>query len=418
MFNALDPEQGIVHPPTHSTEEQRKTPPPDAKKYGLVSLRDRIHHFTWAEYTATMSTGGLALLLAQTPNRFGGLVPIGDVVFIIDLVLFLLFTSIITSRFFLFRGTMLASLSDPTESLFFGTFWLSVNQILSNAQLYGVPRCGPWLIVALRVCFWIYAALTTLVAIGQYYFLFSGKPTTVQSFTTAWVLPIFPAMLVGTLASVLGRSQPPHHALPIVVAGITFQGLGMFVSVIMSAVFVTRLMVNGFPEQSTRPGMFIAVGPPAFTALALLGLSQDMARIYPDHNSISGVQNQANIPDIFRIVAVSVGIFLWSCSFWFFSLAAVATVIGALEMKHPKNKAPHRGMRFHLTWWSFVFPNVGFTIATIDIGEALESAGIKWVTSAMTIMLFVMWLFVGTMHIRAVWLRQILWEGNDEDKNE
>jgi len=61
---------------------------------------------------------------------------------------------------------------------------------------------------------------------------------------------------------------------------------------------------------------------------------------------------------------------------------------------------------------------VGFTIATINIGEALMSEGILWITSIMTIILVGVWLFVGSMHARAVWQKRILWPGKDEDHDQ
>ena len=46
-------------------------------------------------------------------------------------------------------------------------------------------------------------------------------------------------------------------------------------------------------------------------------------------------------------------------------------------------------MTFSLVNWAIVFPNVGFTIAVIDIGEQLESQGIQWVGSIMSILIFI-----------------------------
>lgn len=37
-----------------------------------VGLRERLKHFTWAWFTATMSTGGLAIAVAVTPHKFNG----------------------------------------------------------------------------------------------------------------------------------------------------------------------------------------------------------------------------------------------------------------------------------------------------------------------------------------------------------
>lgn len=75
-------------------------------------------------------------------------------------------------------------------------------------------------------------------------------------------------------------------------------------------------------------------------------------------------------------------------------------------------------MHFTLNYWAFIFPNVGLTIALIQIGNALDSAGIKAVCSAMSILLVAMWLFVATMNIRALWLGQVLWPGMDEDEED
>ncbi|KAH6713706.1 voltage-dependent anion channel [Leptodontidium sp. MPI-SDFR-AT-0119] len=397
---------------TNSLEGQRGTLQTSRRTgtlHGDMGIRDRIHHFTLAWFACTMSTGGIGLVLAQTPHRFRGLDTISEIIFIFDLVLFICFCSIIATRFILFPKTLKKSLSHPTESLFLATFWISVSNILSQIQIHGVPRCGPWLIVTMRVLFWMYAAMTFCVAVGQYFFLFTGKPLTIQSMTPAWILPVFPIMLCGTLASLMGKTQPPDHALPILVAGITFQGLGMLIATFMYSAYLRRLMTDGLPSPNTRPGMFIAVGPPSFTSLALLGISSDLHLIYPSYSTISGITHPEIIADVFRIIALSTAIFLWATAFWFFCIALVSVVHGAFSRE---------GMSFHLVWWAFVFPNVGFTIATIQIGDALVSEGVKWVASGMTIVLVAVWLFVGCTHVRAVWKREILWPGKDEDHDQ
>jgi tellurite resistance protein TehA-like permease len=281
--------------------------------------------------------------------------------------------------------------------------------ILGSIQVYGVPHCGPWLVTTLRVLFWIYAACTFLSAVGEYFFLFTGKPLTIQNMTPQWILPVFPVMLCGTLASLMGGSQPPQHGLPILVAGVTFQGLGMLIATFMYGPYLARLMTSGLPNPSTRPGMFIAVGPPSFTGLALLGISSHLSAIYPSYTTISSISHPEIIADIFRIVALCTAIFLWATAFWFFSIALVSVIAG-LRGKE--------GMSFHLVWWAFVFPNVGFTIATIQVGTALMSEGILWIGSAMTVVLVATWLFVGAAHARALWKKQILWPGGDEDHDQ
>lgn len=37
-----------------------------------IGLRERLLHFTWPWFISTMSTGGLGIVLAETPHRFRG----------------------------------------------------------------------------------------------------------------------------------------------------------------------------------------------------------------------------------------------------------------------------------------------------------------------------------------------------------
>jgi tellurite resistance protein TehA-like permease len=82
------------------------------------------------------------LVLARTPYKFNGLTVLGDIVFILDLVLFLGLCAEISTRFILFPKAFMDSLRHPTESLFFPTFWISIVNILDNIQEYGVPNAA------------------------------------------------------------------------------------------------------------------------------------------------------------------------------------------------------------------------------------------------------------------------------------
>jgi tellurite resistance protein TehA-like permease len=65
-----------------------------------------------------------------------------------------------------------------------------------------------------------------------------------------------------------------------------------------------------------------------------------------------------------------------------------------------------------------VFPNTGFTIAVIDIGQQLESPGVLWVGSIMSVLIFITWLLVICAHAYAVASRRIMMHGQDEDVGE
>jgi C4-dicarboxylate transporter/malic acid transport protein len=372
---------------------------------GSVSLRDRLKHFTFAWYAMTMSTGGVAFVLSVVPNRFNGLTGLGTGIFILNLFLFTCVTITICTRFILHPGTFTHSLTNPHEGFFFATFWLSLATMITNTTAYGIPNTGPWIITALRTAFWVYTVCATLLAVFYYHVLFTVKKLVLTNVLPGWVLPIFPAMLVGTLASAIAKTQPAEQALPILVAGLSYQGLGMMLAIMMYALYFGRLLTSGLPADMSRPAMFIAVGPPSFTALAFIGMAQDVqsTKIFSSYITLSGISGQSLIPDVLQLLALIAAIFLWVLAFWFFSIALVASIeaVGRND--------------FHLNWYAYVFPNVGFTIATIKIGERLDSPAIKGVGSVMGAVLFFLLVLIWGCHVRAVVKRKICWPGRDED---
>ena len=160
-------------------------------------------------------------------------------------------------------------------------------------------------------------------------------------------------------------------------------------------------MTNGLPSPKTRPGMFISVGPPSFTGLAYIGMANAAAKVFPTTFVVEATG--VSTAQILRIFAVFIAIGLWSLSLFFFCISLLAV---ALELGHTS---------FHLTWWSVVFPNTGFIIATIQIGNAIDSSAILWVGSVATVLQVILYLCVLVAHARAVVKRQILWPGKDED---
>lgn len=215
----------------------------------------------WAWFSGNMATGSLAVLLYQTPNQFRGLLTIGKVVFILDLITFALVTVMMIVRFVARPKALSRSLRDRTESFYFGTFWVSLALILANTSIYGTPACGPWLARALEVLFWCYVACAIVVAIVHYQALFISQNLPISTMTPSWILPIYPLLITGPLAATLIQQQPPWATSRIWVAGVLGQGLGWMVATFLYVLWTLRLLHNDLPDPSDRPGMYIAVGP-------------------------------------------------------------------------------------------------------------------------------------------------------------
>ncbi|ESZ94833.1 hypothetical protein SBOR_4793 [Sclerotinia borealis F-4128] len=370
-----------------------------------LTFSERLKHFTYAWYACTMSTGGVAFTLSVIPIESDAINTLGKAIFVINIMVFLAITALMIARFIIHPGTFKHSFTNPHEGFFFATGWLTLATMMTNTTAYGIPNTGPWIIGALRWAFWIYTACATLLAIVYYHVLFTVKKLVITNVLPGWVLPIFPAMLVGTLASAIAKTQPVESAAQMLVAGLTFQGLGMIVAIMMYGIYFGRLLTSGLPADASRPAMFIAVGPPSFTALALIGMAQDatVTKVFTEYYKLPGITNPDAIPDMLQLGALLSAIFLWALAFWFFAIATFA----AIEAFSRND--------FHLNWYAYVFPNVGFTIATIKIGERLDSPPIQGVGTGMGVVLFVLWLLIVFGHIKAVSQKKIMWPGKDED---
>ncbi|KAF4429962.1 Malic acid transport [Fusarium acutatum] len=307
-----------------------------------LRLKDRVVRITWSWFPCTMSTGGLANLLNEQPYTFTGLKSIGKIFFILNIILFLIFTALITARFAMKPRAFSTSLHHPSESFFFGAFWVSIALILTGAQSYGGPETGEWFTTAMRVVFWIYYAF----------------------------------------------------------AGLMGQGLGWMLALFIYAVYLSRLIQHKLPDASKRPGMFIAVGPTAFTCGGLIALGTQAKSALPDD-----FLGTPSIPagELWSGMSVAAGLFIWLMAIWFSALSAISVLRAA------------RRMEFSLSWWALVFPNVGLALATINVGNTLSSRGIKIFGSALTVVLVIVWFICAAFHIRAIVRRDLLAVGKDLD---
>lgn len=140
----------------------------------------------------------------------------------------------------------------------------------------------------------------------------------------------------------------------------------------------------------------------AYTAQGITNLAQNAPKIVP--NTFLGTS--LPVGDVLKILGVPIGIFVWSIGFWFFAVATASVISGV------------RQIEFTLNCWGFIFPNAGFTLAVIAIGNALDSNGIKAVASGMTILLVITWVLVAVCNVKAVIQGRVMWPGKDEDERD
>jgi len=104
----------------------------------------------------------------------------------------------------------------------------------------------------------------------------------VATMTPIWIFPAYPLLIIGPHAGNLSaRVQSPSRALDIIIGGFTVQGTGFLVSLTVYSAFVYRLMTQKLPKVAIRPGMFVSVGPSAFTVSGVISMAASAKKAIP-----------------------------------------------------------------------------------------------------------------------------------------
>ena len=125
--------------------------------------------------------------------------------------------------------------------------------------------------------------------------------------TPVWIFPAYPMLIIGPHAGTLTSKLDPSPALTIAIGGITIQGLGFMVSLLVYSAFIYRLMTQKLPKESVRPAMFVSVGPSAFTVYGLVSMASHTRRIFPQ----DFMGNGALAADILKVVGNFASLWLW-----------------------------------------------------------------------------------------------------------
>ena len=353
----------------------------------LANAYGYLHICSWAWSLMPMTTLGLGTLLSaqRSLHSFPGLYELGLIVYFVGLVQWAFVFVVKSVRFLSHKGSFTKSISEPAEAMFFAAFWIGVYGIITAGVDLASPQPGSRLGTTFCALFWIYFVCALCTGIGLHLLLFQQHSLLTARMTPAWLLPVLPMILIGVMAGGVAESLTEKQRYPVLIAGLLCSSMGFFMSLPLAAIYFTRLFTAGFPDPDTRPGMMIAVGPPTYAPLAWLKI----AAAIPKHYAVFAAFSAAT--EVVQIMALVLSLAVFGLGIFFFVMALCAIV-----WESPR-------MHFHLTWYGFIFPNVGLLSAAGVFSNLIPSDGVKWVVSVSTALLSAVWMFVSVMHIRAIW---------------
>ncbi|KAM5534137.1 hypothetical protein V8D89_012157 [Ganoderma adspersum] len=373
------------HNITLSDHAGQPLPPLVTEQPKVSSLARRIHGWSWQAFPIGMGTGAVYVTLSGLKEHSTTLTNVETFFYFLNMALFLLNVTTLAIQLVLYPKQSLRLIKDPVKGIFVPLVVLSFATIIIGTIKYAVPtgHVHPDFIYSL---FWVYVVFAVLVCFPMLMVWFN-KPHDLSTFTPAWAFLIFPMMLVGVIAFNVLDVVPAsdERAIGVLLTGYVFQGLGFFMTFFYICIYIIRIMTTGFLDGHQANGAFVAVGPPGFTALALIKLGQKAMEILPLHGLVS-----ESAGEIWYATSVMSGLML-------FGLAVFLFVFGLLPYWFKLHKHLHE----ILGCWALTFPNVGWISTVRVLGDIFGLRGFFVWHLVMTILMCAVWLILFCLTIWA-----------------
>ncbi|KAF2434128.1 sulfite transporter Ssu1 [Tothia fuscella] len=380
-----DPKKNVLD--TAGNNEQSHDTNDAQQSSGLAQsgFRRIIQNFTPSWFIITMSTGVTSLMLHQLPYHAHWLDIISYIFFVLNIVLFLLFTFISCLRYTMYPQLFPAVLRHPHQSLFLATFPIGLATLINMIVIVCVPAWGQGMAIFAWVLWWIVGVLATISCFHLTWVIMTNRRSDLAEMTALYFIPIVAIVIAATSgALVAGALTDGQHKLWTLIISYVFWGIGTPLSWIILTIYLLRLTVHKPLQREVIVSLLLPIGPLGLSGFSIIAIGKVARHALPMNAALS---NAAHMGDIFYLMGLMTGLILWGFGLvWFI----VAVIMIATAGSFP----------FNMGWWGFIFPVGIYTLLTITIGEEFELKFFKILACILTAMCVAMWFYLAARTIK------------------
>jgi C4-dicarboxylate transporter/malic acid transport protein len=332
-----------------------------------------------------MGTGILSLALNQFPLHTPALHAIAVALWMLNILLFSVFSIVYVTRWILFTQEAQRIFSHSIVSMFFGAIPMGLATIINGLLVYGVPMWGAGMVRLARPLWWIDVALALLSGIWIPFMMFTRQEHSLERMTAIWLLPIVAAEVSASSGAVLAPFLDHELALRILLFSYALWAFSVPLALSILTILLLRLILHKLPPNDMAATGWLALGPIGTGALGLISLGSDATRILPLANFAEIAQVAFGIGLIGSIALLGYGVFWLS----------VAILMTAHYLR--------QGMPFNLGWWGFTFPLGVYSVAVLAVARATHIETLFLIGGALVVALTVLWISVTIRTLQGAW---------------
>lgn len=340
-------------------------------------LREIIRQFTPNWFTVTMGTGILALGINQLPFSFPALHIFAESIWFLNILLFLLFSTLYLSRWILFPFETRRIFAHSVMSMFFGAIPMGLATIINGFLAFGIPIWGNFALLIARELWWLDMIMAVLIGVSIPFFMFTRQDHSMQNMTAIWLLPVVAAEVASVSAGyIIPHITDYHAALNMMIIAYALWAFSVPIAFSILVIMLMRLMIHKLPHKDMAASSFLTLGPIGTGALGLLVLGADAPSVFAK----IGMPMIGNIAQGLGVIG---GTLLWGFAAWWLLLAILTTI-----------RYIRQGMPFNLGWWGFTFPLGVYSVATLTLAKALHLDFLMGIGVVLVAFLMLFWVIV------------------------
>lgn len=332
-----------------------------------------------------MNSGIIAILLHQLPYQFRGLGILSTIAFVLDFVLFIVFSLLFLARFASFGRQAYYQVTGDTAELALCACW-PIAWLTLAALVCLIVSVASWgghsFTIVGYVMWWVGVGWTVAALLFVVLTTIRRQHAKNRKLPPAIVIPAVGVATVATTGGLIASysyNMSDRMAVPVIIVSYMMVGIGVLLAIIIYTYLLHDLFTEGWPAPDQIATMWLFVGPMGQSAAALqiLGSAADKYGRFEGYAKGTFLTAEA-------AAALDVASILLALLF-----TGLGTIWALMAFCAMAEKAWQGRLKWAPTWNCIIFPTGTLTTSFLLFSIEMDSSAFRVITTALIILLVV-----------------------------